>query len=226
MMLNTLISRFSTIGVRISPAQRRIELSITEQKLKGSAMPMMQKYTVASARMASSAPSSAGSGNESAAASTASRTPNSTTNFSACHVTLRASLSRPAPMCWATCTENPTAAAFKKPLNIHVVLAVSPTAAVAPEPSVPTIAVSTYCTIVIMICSTIAGHASEITAIKDVPSGGTPVYCSSRAAAFCFILQLPPFLLPLSARGRPSWPAGHFPHPAALPDAVISYFLY
>ena len=73
-----------------------------------------------------------------------------------------------APRCWATCTEKPMAAAAKNPLNSQVVLAVRPTAAVAWEPRDPTMAVSTYCTRVIMICSTMAGQAKNSTA----PQGG------------------------------------------------------
>lgn len=57
----------------------------------------------------------------------------------------RAFVMSPAPMAWATCTENPVAAAEHDPLNSHVVVDTSPMAAAASAPRLPTMAASMYC---------------------------------------------------------------------------------
>ena len=57
-------------------------------------------------------------------------------------------------------TLKPTAAPPIMPFMSQFVLLVSATAAVALGPIAPTIAVSTYYTIIISICSSITGHAS------------------------------------------------------------------
>ena len=128
--------------------------------------------------MAGSAPSMAGRKNDSAKPMAPMETPNSPTKRSPCQVTFWASSRRPAPKCWATCTEKPTAAALNRPLNSQVVEEVRPTAAVASEPREPTMAVSTYCTRVSMICSMMAGQAKSSTAPRVPQMWGSPGFAS------------------------------------------------
>ena len=85
-------------------------------------------------------------------------------NRSDSRTTPRACAVSPAPMCWATCTAKPIAAAPKRPLKSQTELDTTPTEAVALGPSDPTMAVSIYCTSVSMSCWTIAGHDSARTA--------------------------------------------------------------
>ena len=144
-------------------------------KVKGMAQAIMRKYSEAWGRTAASAPSRAGRGKDRATAMLPKSRPKIPTKPSACQATSRALFSRPAPRCWATCTEKPMEAALNMPPKSQVVLAVSPTAAVAADPREPTMAVSTYCTKVIISCSTMAGQASSRTApmvslIRGVPS--------------------------------------------------------
>ena len=119
------------MGVLVSPAQRMTALNMLVPRVKGMAQAMIRKYREASPRTAGSAPSRAGSGKERANPTAPMRTPKRTVKRRLCHTTRRASSPRPAPRCWATCTEKPMAAAAKNPLNSQVVLAVRPTAAVA-----------------------------------------------------------------------------------------------
>ena len=126
-------------------------------------------------------------------------TPNKPTKRRACQVTRLASSCRPAPKCWATCTEKPTAAALKSPLKSQVVLEVNPTAAVAEEPREPTMAVSTYCTKVSMICSFMAGQAKKSTDASVPPKWGM-----SGDASMAEIRSFPFIAGSLCRPGRPA----------------------
>ena len=119
------------MGVLVSPAQRMTALNMLVPRVKGMAQAMIRKYREASPRTAGSAPRRAGRGKDKAKPMAPMNRPKSTVKRRLCHTTFWASSCRPAPRCWATCTEKPMAAAAKKPLKSQVVLEVSPTAAVA-----------------------------------------------------------------------------------------------
>ena len=60
-------------------------------------------------------------------------------------------------MRWATCTENPVAAAAHKPQNSHVVVDTNPMEAAAFAPKLPTIDASMYCMAIDDTCAMMAG---------------------------------------------------------------------
>ena len=62
-----------------------------------------------------------------------------------------------APILFATCTENPVAAAEQSPQNSQVEDAISPIDADDSAPSEPTMAASIYCITIVDNCATIAG---------------------------------------------------------------------
>ena len=78
-----------------------------------------------------------------------------------CLSTERASAGRPAPMRWATCTENPVVAALHTPAKSHIVVDTSPIEAESSAPSRPTIEASIYCMSIDVNWASIAGIESR-----------------------------------------------------------------
>ena len=102
MVLRILRVMLKSIGVRVSPMQRRSDDMRLIAIRNGIEQPTIRKYAEALGRMASSAPSRPGSGNESAAAALPMNTPNRRLNSMDSRTTLRARSVSRAPMCWAT----------------------------------------------------------------------------------------------------------------------------
>ena len=77
-----------------------------------------------------------------------------------CLSTERAAWLSPAPMWWATCTENPVATVVQMPQKSQVVVATRPMDAESAAPNCPTMEASMYCMTMLDSCEMIAGILS------------------------------------------------------------------
>lgn len=115
----------------------------------------------ASRRMETSPPSHAGSEELMLAPNMASSRLKTSVPASDCSRIIRAPFRSPAPTLWATCTENPVAAAVQSPQKSHVVVDTSPMEADASAPIRPTMAASIYCMMMEDSCAIMAGTLSS-----------------------------------------------------------------
>ena len=154
------ITALSTLGVTMSPAHCK-KPAVSELSCEnGSISENVRKYALASAQISAPPPSQQGSFRQMPSPSSASSAASVRAAASPCRTTVRASVSSPAPMRCATCTEKPADTAVVTPPNSHVLEATRPMAAEASAPSAPTMAESIYCMAIVVICVRMAGRLS------------------------------------------------------------------
>lgn len=103
------------------------------------------------------------------------QTTNATTLASPCLITFLAWTKSLEPMRWATCTENPCAAAIANPPKIQVVVETRPMEAEGLAPRLPTIDASMNCSSTDATCAIMAGPQRYIVSRTCCPSAsGSP----------------------------------------------------
>ncbi len=116
--------------------------------------------------------------------------------------------SSPAPIYLAICTAKPMATAFMTPLMSQILEVPTATAAVAVAPRETTMAVSTYCTRVCKICSTMVGQARK----RMIRRGGMDLSKRSRVLA----KGMPPYRMKLVRAFLSTGGSSIFPRPSSM----------